>query len=90
MLPGATDVHLTTVARVIVTESRRNWLYFAAYQFRKNWSRRLLFCCFAGHFVRDRVLCAANTQETQMHVRPFTCLQQHLKSLQTSSQQRLV
>ena len=45
---GATEVHLTTVARVIVTESRRNWLCFARYQFRKNWSsRRLLFCLFA-------------------------------------------
>ena len=30
----------------------------------------LLFCCFAGHFVCDSVLCAANMQATQMHVRP--------------------
>ena len=55
----------------------------------ENWSRRLLFGCFAGHFVRDRVLCAANIQATQMHVRPFTCLQQR-KRQQTSRRQRLV
>ena len=43
-------LHLTPVARVMATESRRNWLYFAGYQFRKNWIRRLfdllLFCVF--------------------------------------------
>ena len=27
VLPGATEVNLTTVARVVVTESRRTWLY---------------------------------------------------------------
>ena len=85
ILPGATEVHLTPVARVMATESRRNWLYSARSQFRKNWSRRLLFFCFAGHFVRDRVLCVANIQATQMHVRPFTCLQQR-RSQQTTSQ----
>ena len=48
-------------------------------------------CCFAGHFVRDRVLlCGANIQATQMHVRSFTGLQQQRKRQQTSSQQRLV
>ena len=56
----------------------------------ENWSRRLFVCCFAGYFGRESVLCAANIQATQMHVRPFTCLQKQRKSQQPSSQQRLV
>ena len=53
-MPGATEVHLIAVARVIVTESRRNWLHFAGYQLRKNWSSRpagVCFFFFAGHFL---------------------------------------
>ena len=49
----------------MATDSRRNWLYFAGYQFRKNWSRRLLFSCFAGHFVRDKcVVCCKHTSNS--------------------------
>ena len=54
ILPGATEVHLTTVARVIVAESRRNWFYFPGYQFRKNWSRRFFFFLVTLH---PRPLC---------------------------------
>ena len=49
-LSAVCGVHVTPVARVNATESRRSWLYFAGYPFPKNWSGCLLFLLFCGVF----------------------------------------
>ena len=47
-------VHGTSVARAVAAESRKNWLYFAGYQFRKKWKRRWhVYLCVRSIFVFD-------------------------------------
>ena len=69
-LSAVSGAHPTAGARATASESRRNWLYFAGYRFRKNWSRRLrvtaavcgaCFTCHPDVFCANRAENRTNT-----------------------------
>ena len=90
ILPGATEAHLIPLVRVMATERRRSWLYFAGNQFRKTGASVLLFVVLRGSLNVTVCYVLQTYKQLRCAFGPsHSCLQQR-KSQQTSSQQSLV